>query len=42
MIDNPFDLDDEERYGELTEYIDDVGEVYVTNPITGARVYQVL
>ena len=38
---NDYDLDDEERYGELQQYRDDeTGEVYVINPITGAKVYQ--
>jgi hypothetical protein len=35
-----YDLDDEERYGELvTNYDKETGEQFVINPITGYRVY---
>jgi hypothetical protein len=35
-----FDLDDEERYGELvTNYDKETGEPFVINPIMGYRVY---
>lgn len=35
-----YDLDDEERYGEPSTGIDDVGMEYTINPITGDHYYK--
>lgn len=40
MNNNPYDLDDEEIYGELEEFVDQVtGERYTINPITSVKNY---
>lgn len=40
-MDDEYELDNEERYGELQEYSDnETGERYTINPFTGAKNYK--